>query len=70
MSDIFSKPTSYKIIYNASNHQSRNKYVPFCSWINRIKGLPIQDNNNTARSGRLTKTLQATAAVGVSKYEA
>jgi hypothetical protein len=66
MPDIFSKPTSHKIIHNASNHQTNNKYVPFYSWINRINGLalPLQNNNNRARSGRLTKTLQATAAVG------
>ena len=36
-----------------------------------MNGLALQNNNNRARSGRLTKTLQAIAAVrGVSKYEA
>jgi len=32
-------------------------------------GLPLQNNSNRARSGRLTKTLQASAAVGVANMK-
>jgi hypothetical protein len=44
--------------------------LSFCSRINRINRLPLQSNNNMARSGRLSKTLQAIAAVGLKKYKA